>query len=116
MLRRIGRPGSAARGFVILALMQIAFGFALNGQQNIVTNYFEGPLGLAGPQFGYITAIREIPGFLLIFLSALFYRISLQRVTAGALLLLAVSYALFGASNSFWTVAPWVVLSSMGYL
>jgi len=54
MLRRIGRPGSAARGFVILALMQIAFGFALNGQQNIVTNYFEGPLGLAGPQFGSV--------------------------------------------------------------
>ncbi|HEY8601480.1 MAG TPA: hypothetical protein VIL85_23840, partial [Thermomicrobiales bacterium] len=72
MLQRIGKPESAAaRGFIILALMQIAFGFALNAQQNIVTNYFEGPLGLQGPQFGYITAIREIPGFLLIFLSAL---------------------------------------------
>lgn len=116
MLQRIGGPKSAAtRGFILLALMQIAFGFALNAQQNIVTNYFEGPLGLQGPQFGYITAIREIPGFLLIFLSALFYRISLQRVTAGALFLLAVGYVLFGASNSFWTVAPWVVISSMGY-
>ncbi len=116
MLQRISKPESAAvRGFLILALMQIAFGFALNAQQNIVTNYFEGPLGLQGPQFGYITAIREIPGFLLIFLSALFYKISLQRVTAGALMLLAVSYALFGVSNSFWTVAPWVILSSMGY-
>ncbi len=116
MLQRIGGPKSAAaRGFILLALMQIAFGFALNAQQNIVTNYFQGPLGLSGPQFGYITAIREVPGFLLIFLSALFYRVSLQRVTAGALVLLAVSYALFGVSNSFWTVAPWVVLSSMGY-
>ena len=65
--------------------MQIAFGFALNGQQNIVTNYFDGIIHLAGPQFGYITAIREVPGFLLIFLSALFYRVTLQRVTAGAL-------------------------------
>ena len=106
---------AAQRGFFLLALMQVAFGFALNGQQNIVTNYFDGVLHLAGPQFGYITAIREVPGFLLIFLSALFYRVTLQRVTAGALFLLAVAYALFGLSHSFWTVAPWVILSSMGY-
>lgn len=105
----------AQRGFFLLALMQIAFGFALNAQQNIVTNYFDGTLHLQGPQFGYITAIREVPGFLLIFLSALFYRVSLQRVTAGALVLLSIAYALFGLSHSFWTVAPWVVLSSMGY-
>nr|MDQ6906761.1 hypothetical protein [Chloroflexota bacterium] len=106
---------AAQRGFLLLGLMQIAFGFALNGQQNIVTNYFDGVIHLAGPQFGYITAIREVPGFLLIFLSALFYRVTLQRVTAGALVLLAVAYALFGLSHSFWTVAPWVILSSMGY-
>src|SRR5215217_675118 len=116
MRQRSSSARSAAqRGFILLALMQMAFGFALNAQQNIVTNYFDGVIHLAGPQFGYITAIREVPGFLLIFLSALFYRVSLQRVTAGALVLLAVAYALFGLSHSFWTVAPWVILSSMGY-
>ena len=99
----------------MLAVMSAAFGFAMNAQQNIVTNYFQAVLGLKGPQFGYITAIREVPGFLLIFLTAIFYRVSLQRVTAGALVLLAIGYACFGLSNSFWTVAPWVVISSMGY-
>ena len=103
------------RGFIMLATMAALYGFAMNAQQNIVTNYFESVLHLRGPQFGYITAIREIPGFLLIFVSALFYRVSLQRLTAGALVLLAVGYTLFGLSNSFWSVAPWVVLSSMGY-
>ncbi len=115
MVRRSMSRTAAQRGFFLLALMQLAFGFALNGQQNIVTNYFDGVLHLAGPQFGYITAIREVPGFLLIFLSALFYRVTLQRVTAGALALLAIAYMLFGLSHSFWTVAPWVILSSMGY-
>src|SRR5918999_1133386 len=92
MLERAGLNNpTVRRGFILLALMQFAFGFALNAQQNIVTNYFEEVLHLAGPQFGYITAIREVPGFLLIFLSALFYRVSLQRVTAGALVLLAVA-------------------------
>src|SRR3954454_8023660 len=92
---------AAGRGFIMLAAMSALFGFAMNAQQNVVTNYFETVLHLAGPQFGYITAIREIPGFLLIFLTALFYRVSLQRVTAGALVLLAVGYTLFGLSSSF---------------
>lgn len=103
------------RGFCLLAIATVAAGFAMAAQQNVVANYFEQKLGLDGSQFGYITAVREVPGFLLIFLTALFYRLSLPRLTAFALLLLAVGYGFFGVSNSFWTVAPWVVVSSMGY-
>ncbi|MCZ7662868.1 MAG: MFS transporter [Thermoleophilia bacterium] len=99
----------------MLAVMSAAFGFALNAHVNIVTNYFDEILGLKGPQFGYITAIREVPGFLLIFLTAVLYRISLQRVTAGALVLMAVGYAFYGLSDSFWSVVPWTVLSSLGF-
>lgn len=103
------------RGTIMLAIATFCFGFALAANQNIVSNYFEDELGLKGPQFGYITAIREIPGFLLIFLTALFYRLSLPKLTFGALLLLAIGYGFFGFSDSFWTVAPWVVISSIGY-
>jgi predicted MFS family arabinose efflux permease len=103
------------RGTILLAFATFCFGFALAAHQNIVSNYFEDELALQGPQFGYITAIREIPGFLLIFLTALFFRISLPRITFGALLLLAVGYGFFGLSDSFWTVAPWAIISSIGY-
>ena len=103
------------RGTILLGIATFSVGFALAAQQNIVSNYFEDDLGMQGPEFGYITAIREVPGFLLIFLTALFYRLSLPRLTSGALLLLAVGYAFFGWSNSFWTVTPWVIVSSIGY-
>jgi len=109
------RDTPAGRGFVLITLTTLAVGFAMAAQQAIVANYFEDVLGLSGPQFGYITAIREIPGFLLLFLTALFFRVSLPHLTAGALLLLSVGYGLFGWSSSFWSVAPWVVISSMGY-
>lgn len=105
----------AGRGFILLAIMSACFGLAMSAQENIVTNYFEDVLGLEGPQFGYITAIREVPGFLMIFMTAIFYRLSIQRLTALALLVLTVGYLGFGLSNSFWTVAPWVIISSMGY-
>jgi MFS family permease len=106
-------PGG--RGFIMLAVMSAALGFAMNAHNNVVTNYFDEVLHLSGPQFGYITAVREVGGFVLIFLTASLYRISLQRVTAGALVVLAVGYALFSLSNSFWTVVPWVLITSFGY-
>lgn len=110
-----GYDTPAGRGFVLMAIAAAAVGFSMAANQNIVSNFFEDVLGLNGPQFGYITAIREIPGFLLIFLTALFYRLSLPHLTAGALVLLAIGYGLFGVATSFWTVVPWVIISSMGY-
>lgn len=100
---------------MLLGSATIAFGFSMAAQQNIVSNFFENELGLKGPQFGYITAIREIPGFLLIFLTALLYRLSLPHLTAFAMVLLAIGFGFFGFASSFWTVAPWVIISSMGY-
>lgn len=108
-------PPHVQRAFFILAGATAAFGFAMAANQNIVSNFFENELGLQGPEFGYITAIREIPGFLLIFLTALLFRLSLPHLTALAMVLLAVGYGLFGFANSFWSVAPWVIISSMGY-
>lgn len=108
-------PQHVQRAFFILAGATAAFGFSMAAQQNIVSNFFENELGLQGPEFGYITAIREIPGFLLIFLTALLYRLTLPHLTAFAIVLLAVGLAMFGFATSFWSVAPWVIVSSMGY-
>ena len=114
-LQRSMEPAHVQRAFLILAGATAAFGFSMAANQNVVSNFFEDELGLKGPQFGYITAIREIPGFLLIFLTALLFRLSLPHLTALAMLFLAVGYAMFGFATSFWTVAPWVIISSMGY-
>lgn len=108
-------PPHVQRALMLLGSATIAFGFSMAAQQNIVSNFFENELGLKGPQFGYITAIREIPGFLLIFLTALLYRLSLPHLTAFAMVLLAIGFGFFGFATSFWTVAPWVIISSMGY-
>ena len=105
----------AGRGFLMLAAMSACLGFAMNAHNNIVTNYFNDILRFSGPQFGYITAIREVGGFVLIFLTALLYRVSLQRVTAGAMVVLALGYAFFSVATSFVSVIPWVVITSFGF-
>lgn len=108
-------PEHIQQAYMLLASATVAFGFAMAAQQNIVSNFFENELGLKGPQFGYITAIREIPGFLLILLTALLYKLSLPHLTALAMVLMAIGFGMFGFATSFWSVAPWVILSSMGY-
>ncbi len=105
----------AGRGFLMLAAMSACLGFAMNAHNNIVTNYFNDILAFSGPQFGYITAIREVGGFVLIFLTALLYRVSLQRVTAGAMVVLALGYAFFSVATSFVSVIPWVLITSFGF-
>jgi len=103
------------RGYILLAAMSAAFGLSQFTSQAITTNYFESVLHFTGPQFGYMTAIREVPGFLLIFITALLYRLSQQRLTALALVVLGIGLAGFVFATSFWTIIPWVVISSVGF-
>ncbi len=119
-LRGAGRaPGAwrtpAGRGYVLLAAMSLAFGFAMNTSLTVTTNYFADVLRFTGPQFGYITAIREVPGFLLILVTAALYRMSQQRLTALALGVFAVGLVGYVFATSFGTVLPWVVVGSLGY-
>jgi MFS family permease len=103
------------RGYILLATMSAAFGLSQSTSQAITTNYFEHVLHFTGPQFGYITAIREVPGFLLILVAALLYRMSQQRLTALALVTLGVGLGGFVVASSFGTVIPWIIISSLGF-
>lgn len=105
----------AGRGFIMLAVLSAAYGFAYNAQTNIVTNFFEEVLHFSGPQFGYITAIREVGGLFLIILMALLYRVSLQTLTAGAMIILGIGYGFFGLAGSFASVIPWILITSFGF-
>ena len=105
----------AGRGYILLVAMPLAFGLSMNTSQAVTTNYFESVLHFTGPQFGYMTAIREIPGLLLIFITALLYRVSQQRLTAGALVALAVGLAGFVLATDFRTIIPWLLISSVGF-
>ncbi len=105
----------AGRGYMLLAAMSACYGFAYSGQNNIVTNFFNDVLHFSEPQFGYITAVREVGGLFLILLLMLLYRVSLQKLSAAALVVLGIGYALFGLAHSFVTVIPWVLITSFGF-
>ena len=103
------------RGYILLAAMSAAFGLSQFTSQAVTTNYFQDVLHFTGPQFGYMTAIREIPGFLLIFITALLFRLSQQRLTALALVIMGIGLGGFVFAKSFTTIIPWMLISSVGF-
>ncbi len=104
----------AGRGFAMLAAMQICYGFSYSAHNGVMTNFFEDVLHFSGPQFGYITAIREVAGLFLILLMMLLYRVSIPRLSSGAMLLMGVGFGLYGIAGGFATVVPWILIGSFG--
>jgi MFS family permease len=105
----------AGRGYILLGTMSAAFGLSQFTSQAVTTNYFQSVLHLTGPQFGYMTAVRELPGLLMIVITALLYRVSLQRSTVAALVVLAIGLGGYVFATSFTTILPWLLISSLGF-
>jgi hypothetical protein len=70
---------------------------------------------MGGALNGYLIAIREVPGFLLIFVAAILLRQGLARATAIALVVAGVGYMLFAGANSFVGLIVPTLISSIGY-
>ena len=67
-------PEERARGFTLLAITTFLAYIVINIPQTISPNFFRDEIGMDGALNGYLIAIREVPGFLLIFVAALLLR------------------------------------------
>jgi hypothetical protein len=103
------------RGFLLLALTTFSMAIAMNMSQAIQPNFFREVIGMDGGQNGYLIAIREIPGFLLIFVSAFMLKLGMSRATALSLFVAGVGFALFSMSGSFLALVLPTLISSVGY-
>lgn len=103
------------RGFLILAVTTFAMNIAMNVSQTIQPNFFRDVIGMDGSQNGYLIAIREVPGFLLIFVAAFMLRLGMARAASVSLLIAGIGFALFAQSNSFLALVIPTLVSSIGY-
>ena len=88
---------------------------ALNIAQAIGPNFMREELGMDGAQNGYLIAIREIPGFLLIFVAAALLKLGMARATAFSLFTMGVGYALYAWTGSFHSVIVPTLIGSVGF-
>lgn len=107
--------GAVRRGVVALGVTTFAVTMSLNVFQAISPNFFRDELGMDGALNGYLISIRELPGFLLIFVAALLLRMGLARATAASLVLMGLGFASFAVARSFPGVIVPTLISSVGY-
>ena len=108
-------PDQLKRGFTLLAITTFFAYIVINIPQTISPNFFRDEIGMDGALNGYLIAIREVPGFLLIFVAAVLLRHGLALATAIALAVAGVGYFLFAGANSFVGLIIPTLIASVGY-
>lgn len=103
------------RGFFLLALTSFVFYIGFQIVQAIQPNFFRDVIGMNGAQNGYLIAIRELPGFLLIFVAAFLMRHGLARATSLSLLVMGIGYCLFAFAGSFGQLVIPTLIASIGF-
>lgn len=104
-----------AYGFKLLAITTFCMTLALSCFDSIQANFFRDSLGMDGRLNGYIIAIREVPGFLLIFISAIMLRRGLAWATSLSIFIAGVGFSLFAFTNSFSQAIIPILICSVGY-
>ncbi|MCO5222447.1 MAG: MFS transporter [Thermomicrobiales bacterium] len=103
------------RGYFLLALTSFVFYIGFQIVQAIQPNFFRDVLGMNGAQNGYLIAIRELPGFLLIFVAAFLLRLGLSRATSISLLIMGIGYCVFAFADSFGQLIIPTLIASIGF-
>jgi MFS family permease len=103
------------RGFFLLAVTSFVFYIGFQIVQAIQPNFFRDVIGMNGAQNGYLIAIRELPGFLLIFVAAFLMRLGLARATSLSLLIMGIGYSLFAFAGSFGQLILPTLIASIGF-
>ncbi len=107
--------GQLRLGLTLLAVTTFAATISLNVVQTISPNYFRDEIGMDGALNGYLIAIRELPGFLLIFVAALLLRLGMARATALSLAIMGVGYAFYASAGSFPSLIIPTLIGSVGF-
>jgi MFS family permease len=108
-------PAQLRRGFALLTTTTFLAYIVINIPQTISPNFFRDEIGMDGALNGYLIAIRELPGFLLIFVAAFLLRHGLARATTIALAVAGIGYLLFAGATTFPSLIVPTLISSVGY-
>jgi hypothetical protein len=104
-----------ARGYRLLAITMFTMTMTMSLAESIQPNFFREEIGMNGALNGYLIAIRELPGFLLIFVAAVLLRLGLAKATGISLIVAGIGFALFSGTTAFWMVIGPTLISSVGY-
>jgi len=111
----IKRLKNASRELVLFASAALVLGMALSIVNATFNNFLNERFALSGFERSFLEFPRELPGFLVVFVSAALWFLDARRLGAVSLLMAAVGAFLIGfASPGYWVMVVWLFIYSMG--
>jgi MFS family permease len=104
-----------ATAFGLLAVTTFCTSISMQITQATQPSFLRDVIGMDGAQNGYLIAIREMPGFLLIFVAAILLRLGLARATALSLVIMGFGYSLMSLTDSFGQLILPTLIASVGF-
>jgi len=109
--RIIGLP----RDFILFIMAIALIGFSQSAINSVFNNYLNEVFHITNNQRGMLELPRELPGFLVVFFSAIFFFMSARRLAAFANFLAALGIALVGLMSPTYSIMlVWLLVYSIG--
>jgi len=111
----IARIRSSPRELLLFAAAALTLGMGFSMVDSTFNNFLEFRFRLSGFQRSFLEFPRELPGFLVVFVSAALSFLCSRRLAAAAMFFGAVGSILLGfASFSYALMIPWLFILSLG--
>ncbi|HET9914123.1 MAG TPA: MFS transporter [Anaerolineales bacterium] len=112
LLSRIKRSSPELMLFATAALI---LGMAFSIVDATFNNFLNDRFALSGFERSFLEFPRELPGFLVVFVSAALWFLCSRRLGAVTMILCTIGAALIGfASSSYWVMVIWLFIYSLG--
>lgn len=103
------------RDFIFFIISIALIGFSQSAINSVFNNFLSEVFHITNYQRGMLELPREVSGFLVVFISAIFFFMSTRRLAAFSNLLAAVGIACIGLlSSTYSTMVVWLLIYSLG--
>jgi predicted MFS family arabinose efflux permease len=111
----LARIKTTPRELLLFATAALALGMGFSMIDSTFNNFLEFNFQLTGFQRSFLEFPREVPGFLVVFVSAALWILCSRRLGVAAMVFGAVGSLLLGfASTSYRMMLPWLFILSLG--
>src|SRR4030042_899333 len=111
----VSRLKHSSRELILFATSALALGMAFSMVDATFNNFLNDKFALSGFQRSFLEFPRELPGFLVVFVSAGLWFFCARRLGMVAMILSAAGAVMIGfASSSYGVMIIWLLIYSMG--
>ena len=111
----LNRLKQSSRELILFAVAALILGMALSIMNATFNNFLNEKFALSGFERSFLEFPRELPGFLVVFVSAALWFLGSRRLGVVSIFLAAIGAFLIGfASPAYWVMVMWLFVYSLG--